>query len=168
MRIKQLKLDEVARVVEAKLKEVSDRTLRKLQEMSPDIASTLDSSIPSVGELKWADVFKKVPITGDEDFSLNKCGSGVKRLILLYFFWAKVERRQKVSSSASVIYTVEDPETSQHSDNQMKLVKALSALAEALNTQVIMTTHSAKIVKSLQQSDIRIVQNESAAHSHTL
>lgn len=79
-------LDGVATTVEGKLREVSTRTLEKLQEMSPDIASTLDPVIPTASSLKWADVFKNVSITSDENIPINKRGSGSKRLILLNFF----------------------------------------------------------------------------------
>ncbi|MEY8403925.1 AAA family ATPase [Oscillospiraceae bacterium 44-34] len=41
-----------------------------------------------------ADVFKSVSITSDENIPINKRGSGSKRLILLNFFRAEVERRQ--------------------------------------------------------------------------
>ena len=83
-------LDGVAATVEGKLREVSSRTLEKLQEMSPDIASTLNPVIPTASTLKWADVFKSVSITSDENIPINKRGSGSKRLILLNFFRAEV------------------------------------------------------------------------------
>lgn len=153
-------LDEVASTVEAKLHEVSTRTLAKLQEMSPDIANTLNPVIPPVNSLKWADVFKSVSITSDENIPINKRGSGSKRLILLNFFRAEVERRQGETNATSVIYAIEEPETSQHSENQKKLIQALMALAAATNTQVIITTHSATIVRELGFSNIRIIRME--------
>lgn len=151
------KLEEVATSVEEKLREVSSRTLEKLQEMSPEIASTLNPVIPSVNSLKWVDVFKSVSIASDENIPINKRGSGSKRLILLNFFRAEVERRQGETNSPSVIYAIEEPETSQHADNQRKLIRALSALSEATNTQVIITTHSATIVKEMKCQNIRVV-----------
>lgn len=156
----QRKLDEVASTVEAKLREVSARTLEKLQEMSPDIANTLTPIIPPPNSLKWADVFKSVSITSDENIPINKRGSGSKRLILLNFFRAEVERRQGDTNAPSIIYAIEEPETSQHSDNQKKLIQALIALASAANTQVIITTHSATIVKKLGFNNIRIIRME--------
>ena len=126
--------------------------------MSPDIANTLNPVIPSAANLKWADVFKNVSITSDENIPINKRGSGSKRLILLNFFRAEVERRQTERNAPSVIYAIEEPETSQHSENQKKLVRALSALSEAANTQVIITTHSPIIVKQLGFSNIRIIR----------
>ena len=158
----QRTLTEVATVVETKLREVSTRTLEKLREMSPDIANTLNPVIPSAANLKWAEVFKNVSITSDENIPINKRGSGSKRLILLNFFRAEVERRQTERNAPSAIYAIEEPETSQHSENQKKLVRALSALSEAANTQVIITTHSPIIVKQLGFSNIRIVRMDAA------
>ena len=158
----QQTLNAVAATVETKLREVSSRTLEKLREMSPDVASTLDPVIPSATSLKWADVFKNVSITSDENIPINKRGSGSKRLILLNFFRAEVERRQREVNAPSVIYAIEEPETSQHSENQKKLIKALTALAESANTQVIITTHSATIVKELGFNNIRIVRMDQA------
>lgn len=158
----QRKLTEVATTVESKLREVSTRTLEKLREMSPDIANTLNPVIPPVSGLKWADVFKNVSITSDENIPINKRGSGSKRLILLNFFRAEVERRQNEANGISVIYAIEEPETSQHSENQKKLVEALALLANLESTQVIITTHSATIVKKLGFDNIRIVKMEQA------
>lgn len=158
----QQTLNAVATTVETKLREVSSRTLEKLREMSPDVASTLNPVIPSAASLKWADVFKNVSITSDENIPINKRGSGSKRLILLNFFRAEVERRQGEVNAPSVIYAIEEPETSQHSENQKKLIKALTALAESANTQVIITTHSATIVKELGFNNIRIIRLDQA------
>ena len=152
------KLDEVATTVVDKLRDVSDRTLAKLQEMNPDIADTLIPVIPPTESLKWADVFKNVSIAGDESIPINKRGSGTKRLILLNFFRAEVERRQSEAKNTSVIYAIEEPETSQHYGNQRKLIHALQSLAQAANTQIIITTHSATIVKELSFENIRIIR----------
>lgn len=153
-------LDGVATTVEGKLREVSTRTLEKLQEMSPDIASTLNPVIPTASSLKWAEVFKSVSIASDENIPINKRGSGSKRLILLNFFRAEVERRQGEVNATSVIYAIEEPETSQHTENQRKLIHALLELAQAPSTQVIITTHSAPIVRELNLYNIRLIRNE--------
>lgn len=164
------KLDEVAATVVDKLRDVSNRTLAKLQEMSPDVADTLTPVIPPTDSLKWADVFKNVSIAGDESIPINKRGSGTKRLILLNFFRAEVERRQAESNNASVIYAIEEPETSQHYGNQRKLIHALQSLAQAANTQIVITTHSATIVKELGFDNIRIIRMDQAQKvvEHTL
>ena len=156
----QQKLNEVAATVEAKLKDVANRTLDKLSEMDPDVAKTLQPIIPPAESLKWQDVFRNVSIASDENIPINKRGSGVKRLILLNFFRAEVERRQDDTNAANVIYAIEEPETSQHSENQKKLIKALSQLAETNGVQVIITTHSPTIVKKLDFANIRIVSKD--------
>ena len=153
-------LNEIATLVETKLKEVSARTVEKLKEMSPEIANTLSPVIPPASSLKWAEVFKNVSIAGDENIPINKRGSGSKRLILMNFFRAEVERRQNEENAPSVIYAIEEPETSQHSANQKKLIAALISLANALNTQVVITTHSATIVKKLNFLNIRMIRIE--------
>ena len=164
------KLDEVAATVVDKLRDVSDRTLAKLQEMNPEVAGTLTPIIPPTDSLKWSDVFKNVSIAGDESIPINKRGSGTKRLILLNFFRAEVERRQAEANNASVIYAIEEPETSQHYGNQRKLIHALKSLSQAINTQIILTTHSATIVKELGFDNIRIIRMDQAQKvvEHTL
>lgn len=128
--------------------------------MSPEIASTLQPIIPDTNSLKWTDVFKKVSICGDENIPINKRGSGVKRLILLNFFRAEAERRLQEKNIPKIIYAIEEPETSQHTENQKKLIDAFIKLSENQNTQVILTTHSPNIVKKLDFSNLRLIKVE--------
>ena len=155
----QAKLENIAAEVESKLEEVSNRTLEKLREMSPEVANSLNPVIPNAASLKWSDVFKKVSISGDEGIPINKRGSGVKRLVLLNFFRAEAERRIEENANASIIYAIEEPETSQHTENQKKLIEALLELSKVNNTQVIITTHSANVVKKLKYSNLRLISN---------
>lgn len=154
------KFTEIATEVEDKLKEVALRTLDKIREMNPDIANSLNPVIPPAQSLKWNDVFKNVSITGDDNIPINKRGSGVKRLILLNFFRAEAERRRQQENIPSIIYAVEEPETSQHTEHQKILIKAFLNLATAQNTQVIVTTHSATLVKQLSFDHLRLVKFE--------
>jgi len=110
----QKTLKDVADRVRSKLQEVSDLTLEKIKEMNPAIANSLHPNVPTSESLKWADVFKGLSISGDGDIPINKRGSGVKRLILLNFFRAEAERRRKNCNNPSIIYAIEEPETSQH------------------------------------------------------
>lgn len=153
-------LNEVAREVEEKLNQVATHTLEKLNEMNPEIADTLNPVIPSPDSLKWVDVFKSVSISGDENIPINKRGSGVKRLVLLNFFRAEAERRAGQFDSSSIVYAVEEPETSQHPDHQRKLIEAFIALSRSDNTQVIMTTHSPAIVKMLNFEHLKLIKSE--------
>lgn len=153
-------LASVAEVVEARLKDVSSRTLEKLREMDPAVANSLNPVIPSADKLKWVDVFKTVSISGDEDIPINKRGSGVKRLVLLNFFRAEAERRAAEGDNTGIIYAIEEPETSQHSNNQRVLIKALKELARAANTQILLTTHSPVIVKELDFENLRLIYKD--------
>ena len=164
----QATLAEVAVEVENKLKEVADRTLTKLREMDSTIAASLNPIIPSADSLKWQDVFKNVSISGDEDIPINKRGSGVKRLVLLNFFRAEAERRCEEQGSTGVIYAIEEPETSQHSDNQRIMIEAFKTLASAANTQIILTTHSSYIVKQLQFTDLRLIKENEEGNKEIL
>lgn len=159
-------LNKVATQVEEKLKEVSARTLVKLREMDPAVADSLKPVIPSPSQLKWADVFKNVSITSDEDIPINKRGSGVKRLVLLNFFRAEAERRQGECESTGIIYAIEEPETSQHFSNQKVLADALISLSQSPNTQVILTTHSGVIVKMLHFDDLRLIAENESGDKH--
>ncbi|MGN0921262.1 MAG: ATP-binding protein [Cellvibrio sp.] len=150
-------LDDVANVVTARLQQVADATLEKLSEMDADVARKLNPVIPAAADLKWADVFKKVSIAGDDDIPINKRGSGVKRLVLLNFFRAEVERRRMSQTSTNVIYAIEEPETSQHPNYQRDLIDAIKALSTSGHTQVILTTHSPVVVKSLDFDDLRVI-----------
>jgi predicted ATP-dependent endonuclease of OLD family len=155
----KIKFDEIATEVKNKLQDVATRTLEKIQEMNPEIANSLNPIIPATESLKWTDVFKSVSITGDEDIPINKRGSGVKRLILLNFFRAEAERRKTEENIPSVIYAIEEPETSQHTQHQKKLIKAFLELSNTANTQVIITTHSAALVKELEFQHLRLVKS---------
>lgn len=156
----QNKLNLVAVEVESKLKEVADRTLNKLKEIDLEIAKSLNPVIPETDKLKWSDVFKNVSIAGDQDIPINKRGSGIKRLILLSFFRAEVERRMIESDETGVIYAIEEPETSQHSNNQKILIESLIELSKHPNVQVILTTHSSFLVKQLEFENLRLITDE--------
>lgn len=153
------KLNEIAEEVTNQLKEVSDKTLEKLKEMNPNIAKTLVPIIPDASSLKWNDVFKNVSIQSDQGVSINKRGSGVKRLILLNFFRAQAEKRLQEINAPDIIYAIEEPETSQHYEHQKILIESLKQLAESKNTQIIITTHSSLIVKALNFENLRLIEN---------
>ena len=154
----QTSLKQVATEVDSKLKEVADRTLEKLKEMNPEIANSLNPVIPSAETLKWADVFKNVSISGDEDIPINKRGSGVKRLVLLNFFRAEAERRKTEKNVPDIIYAIEEPETSQHPDHLKKLIDAFIELSKGQHTQIILTTHSPAIVKMLDFEHLKLIK----------
>lgn len=154
----QKTLSEIAATVQERIQEVSDRTLEKIKEMDVDIANSLTPIIPQTESLKWSDVFKNVSISGDENIPINKRGSGVRRLILLNFFRAEAERLAENNSNSNVIYAIEEPETSQHTHNQIKLINSLIDLSQSEGAQIILTTHSPNIVKRLEFSDLILIR----------
>ncbi len=153
----QESLAKVAETVKTRLDKVASQTLAKLKELNPEIASSLNPQIPDHASLKWGDVFKSVAISGDEEIPINKRGSGVKRLILISFFRAEAERRQQELGLPSVVYAIEEPETSQHPDHQRSLIRALIELANTPRTQILLTTHSPDIVKQLNFNDLLLI-----------
>ena len=94
--------------------------------------------------------------------------SGVKRLILLIFFRAEAERRKNEENVPSIIYAIEEPETSQHTENHKKLIFAFLSLAETANTQVVITTHSAVLVKELKIKHLRLITTDTSTTTKTV
>ncbi len=160
----QQQLEQIADIVTKQLETVTRSTLSKLKEMNEEIAASLNPNIPAAKDLKWADVFKNVSITSDDDIPINKHGSGVKRLVLLNFFRAEVERQRESNNQVNIIYAIEEPETSQHLNHQLMLIEALKNLSCQPHIQVIITTHSAHIVKKLDFDNIRLISNSSTGN----
>ena len=149
-------LSKIAKKVKEELSKVADATLDKLKKLDPKIAKKISPEIPDSDSLKWADVFKNVSITGDS-IPINKRGSGVRRLILLSFFMAEAEK----NNSSNVIYAFEEPETSQHADNQIMLIDAFKKISFQPNKQVILTTHSNDIVNELDIENLVMITDDS-------
>ena len=105
--------------VQQKAIETAGRTLAKLQEMDEDLAASLVPEFKS--EPKFDSLFK-LSIKSDDDISINKRGSGVKRLVLLSFFQAQAEKKRVEENSPAIIYAIEEPETSQHPNHQKILI----------------------------------------------
>lgn len=161
----QEKLQSIASIVDTISGEIAQLTLEKLNEMNPEIAKHLKPIIPTADELKWEKAFGDISIESDDGVPLNKRGSGVRRLVLLNFFRAQAERRQKEKSLPSIIYAIEEPETSQHPDHQKKLIRAFIDLAGMANTQIILTTHSPAIAQLLPVDSLRLIENNEGVMS---
>ncbi|MBT9154641.1 MAG: hypothetical protein DDT39_01320 [Firmicutes bacterium] len=158
-------LKKIEDAVRLRAEDVANRTLAKLTEMDSRLASELKPFFKA--DPKW-DVFK-FGLMGDNDIPINKRGSGVRRLILLNFFRAEAERRRTEKGALSVIYAIEEPETSQHPDNQRLLVQALKELAVDENTQVLVTSHTPGLAGLLPSDSLRCVRKQAdgtAAVSH--
>ncbi len=79
-------LNYIKTTVRQKAIETANRTLAKLHEMSPELAEQL---VPDFKSEPRFDSQFKLSIKSDDNISINKRGSGVRRLILLNFFRAE-------------------------------------------------------------------------------
>lgn len=149
----EVQLQEVKEHVESEVAKIAKATVNKLREMDPSVAETLD---PVVNTKKWDSLFT-TSITGDEGIPLNKRGSGVKRLVLLNFFRAKAEKLALEANATSIIYAIEEPETSQHPSNQILLLNALRELSDGDGKQVIVTTHTPTLARRIDEKDLRFI-----------
>jgi len=142
------------RHIEASVLDVAARTLDKLREMAPELASELTPRFKE--KPKWSFNFT---LDGENGIPINKRGSGVRRLILLNFFRAEAERAV-LGSQRNVIYAIEEPETSQHPNYQMMLMKALLALSNQPHRQIIVTTHVPALAGLIPIEGIRYVTKD--------
>ena len=146
--------------VEKEVKNIAIATVEKLREMDPSVAQTLN---PVITTKNWETLFH-TSITGDEGIPLNKRGSGVKRLVLLNFFRAKAEKDARDRNTNSIIYAIEEPETSQHPHNQRLLLAALRELATDSDRQVILTTHTPMLARYLPNDSLRFLQKDDSGN----
>lgn len=150
-------LERIKEEVKQKAISTAERTLEKLKEMDSELASSL---IPEFKTEPKFDSLFKLSINSDDNIPINKRGSGVRRLILLNFFRAEVERKLSESSSQSVIYAFEEPETSQHPKHQEILMQAFMDLAYNTNSQVILTTHTPALGSLLPLESLRFITKD--------
>ena len=127
--------------VQEKSEEIAALTHEALKELDPKLANQLVPKFTPPTTAKWAGLFN-IGMHTDQGIPLNKRGSGVRRLILVSFFKAEAERKLRATEKKSIIYAIEEPETSQHPSNQKLLLESFQELANATDCQVIITTHS--------------------------
>ncbi|RYD74366.1 MAG: hypothetical protein EOP84_20025, partial [Verrucomicrobiaceae bacterium] len=148
-------LNQMVEQIKAELERVAKKTVEKIQEMNPALANTLD---PVVKNKNWDSLFS-VSLTGDEGISINKRGSGTRRLILLNFFRAKAEDAA-TSRSTGVIYAIEEPETSQHPNYQVMLFEAFQELCNSGRAQILLTTHTPTLARKADRNSLRFITEE--------
>jgi hypothetical protein len=139
--------------IQAASTNLADQTITKLNELDTSLSETLQSAFPK--EPAWDTIFK-LTLEDDRGVPLNKRGSGLRRLVLLSFFRAQVENR-RTAFAPNIIYALEEPETSQHPNFQLMIVKALSELSETDNAQVLFTTHNSNLAKEIPKKSLRYI-----------
>lgn len=152
----QTLLEQIEERVRKKSSEVADRIIEKLKDIDESLAEKLKSDFKKTPS--WKSVFD-LTLLNENDIPLNKRGSGVRRLVLLSFFQAQAEKRKNEQNSPSIIYAIEEPETSQHPNHQLLLIKSLIDLSEQVNTQVLFTSHSANLVREIPISSLRFISS---------
>lgn len=155
LKLVETDLEAITEKVRAEVDKVAKLTLEKLAELDPNLSESLD---PIVKTKKWAALFQ-TSVTGDNGIPLNKRGSGVRRLILLSFFRAQAEAHAAETNSPSVIYAIEEPETSQHPRNQRLLLSTLQRLTTDPSRQVMMTTHTPMLARAVPEKQLRFIHD---------
>ncbi|MFW1364156.1 ATP-binding protein [Vibrio parahaemolyticus] len=150
---KAAELEILETYVRDQVESVTKKTIEKLREMDPDLANQLD---PKFSAFNWSKVFS-VSLTNEDQIPLNKRGSGVRRLFLINFFRAKAEQLASVRDVQDVIFAIEEPETSQHPNNQLLLLDALNELSLDPQHQVLFTTHNPILAGRIDHNKIRFI-----------
>lgn len=148
-------IEYIKQEVRKKAIETADRTLQKLHEMSPELADQLTPEFKT--EPKFDSQFK-LSIKSENNISINKRGSGVRRLILLNFFRAEAERMSVEKNGNKIIFAFEEPETSQHPDHQEMLIQAFIELSNTPNSQILLTTHTPALAGLLPLESLRFIE----------
>jgi len=149
-------LEQLKEAVQSASTTLADDTIRKLNDLDSNLAESLRSNFPK--EPSWNSIFK-LTLEDDRGIPLNKRGSGMRRLVLLSFFRAQIESR-RTENAPNIIYAMEEPETSQHPDYQMMIVKALIELSETDDAQVLFTTHNSNLAKEIPKKSLRYIHND--------
>lgn len=150
----QGRITALEREIEASVLDVASRTVEKLREMAPELANELTPRFKD--KPKWTFNFT---LDGENGIPINKRGSGVRRLILLNFFRAEAEKLVSVTHR-NVIYAIEEPETSQHPNYQVMLMRSLLTLAAQPNRQIIVTTHVPALAGLIPVEGVRYVTKD--------
>ena len=150
---KAAELEVLESYVREQVENVTNKTIEKLREMDPDLANQLD---PKFSSFNWSKVFS-VSLTNEDQIPLNKRGSGVRRLFLINFFRAKAEQLASVRDVQDVIFAIEEPENSQHPNNQLLLLDALTELSLDPQHQVLFTTHNPVLAGRIDHDRIRFI-----------
>ncbi|WP_044528519.1 ATP-binding protein [Herbaspirillum sp. B65] len=151
---REAELNAIGAYVRDQVAAVTHATIEKLREMDPGLAAELN---PVFSPFNWAKGFA-VSLTGEGQIPLNKRGSGVRRLFLVNFFRAKAEQLANGRGAPDIILAIEEPETSQHPNNQLVLLEALIELSQSPSTQVLMTTHNPLIARRINQEQLRFIE----------
>lgn len=155
----QEEINAIQKKVHDKAMFIAEQTQVALTQIDNTLANQLTPKFTPPANSKWNGLFS-ISMDTDDGISLNKRGSGVRRMILVGFFKAEAERKAKTSNKKSIIYAIEEPETAQHPNNQRILIKSFLELSKAKNCQVILTTHSPSLAQELPIDCLRFINRD--------
>jgi predicted ATP-dependent endonuclease of OLD family len=150
-------MERIENAIKVKSTEVADLTLEKLKDIDPKLAEKMRAEFGK--QPAWEKIFD-LTLLNDQDIPLNKRGSGIRRLVLLSFFRAQAEARKYEHNAPSIIYAIEEPETSQHPNHQKIIIDSFIDLSESDNVQVFFTTHSANLVREIPIESLVYISNK--------
>ena len=145
--------------VREKATEIAEETKKALDTIDAELAQAIIPDFNSPADSKWNSLFS-ITMKTDQGISLNKRGSGVRRMILVSFFKAQAERKAKTSNHRDIIYAIEEPETAQHPNNQRILVDSFRELSLNDHCQVLLTTHSPNLAQELPLDSLRYISKD--------
>lgn len=160
----QEEIQEIQEKVREKATEIANQTREALYAIDPSLANELTPTFATPAVSKWNSLFS-IAMDTDAGISLNKRGSGVRRMILVGFFKAEAERKAKKSNKKDIIYAIEEPETAQHPNNQKILINSFLELSETPHCQIILTTHSPGLAQELPTDSIRFVNKDEESNA---
>ena len=149
-------LEQVEEKVRIASTEVADKTIEKLKDFDESLSERLKSEFSRAP--KYNKLFD-LTLLNENNIPLNKRGSGIRRLVLLSFFQAQAEKRKAEKNAPSIIYAIEEPETSQHPNHQIIVIDALERLSKQEGVQVLFTTHSANLVREIPINSLRYISS---------
>ncbi len=147
-------LDQIETKVKEFTTDIADRTIEKLKNFDKDISERLKSDFSK--NPNYNKIFD-LTLLNENNIPLNKRGSGIRRLVILSFFQAQAEKRKIEDNAPSIIYAIEEPETSQHPNHQKMIIEALSELSTEKDVQVLFSTHSANLVREIPIQSLRYI-----------
>ena len=155
----QDEINTIQKKVRDKAMNIAQDTQRVLKTIDENLANRLIPKFTPPPASKWNSLFS-ITMDTDEGISLNKRGSGVRRMILVGFFKAEAERKRSESNRNNIIYAIEEPETAQHPNNQRLLINSFKELSISDNCQVVLTTHSPGLAQELPTESLRFIDRD--------
>ncbi len=152
----QAELDAIVSKVKSRVEEIGKETIERLSELNEDIAKSLT---PRVNTKAFDSIFS-FDLESDDGIPLNKKGSGVRRLILLSYFRAEAHKKLQAHHNNSIIYAIEEPETSQHPNFQKMIMETLIDLSKDGMHQILVTTHTPEIAKMVELEQLIFIQKD--------